>query len=164
MKFDLAKFYSFCSELKIETKEQGLRKMDNLLGTQTYVMDEIAKGLAEDVHFFVILKGRQLGITTISLALDLYWHFTHPGLQGTLTTDTEENRDMFRTTLSMYMDGLPKEFKIPAIGHNRNQLSLKNRSRLFYQVAGLRAKYVPRYVQDGAEGQDPACDLLRLVA
>ena len=140
MKFDLAKFYSFCSELKIETKEQGLRKMDHLLGTQTYVMDEIAKGLAEDVHFFVILKGRQLGITTISLALDLYWHFTHPGLQGTLTTDTEENRDMFRMTLAMYMDGLPKEFKIPAIGHNRNQLSLKNRSRLFYQVAGLRAK------------------------
>jgi len=86
------------------------------------------------------LKGRQLGITTISLALDLYWHFMHPGLQGTLTTDTEENRDMFRTTLAMYMDGLPKEFKIPILAHNRNQLSLKNRSRIFYQVAGLRAK------------------------
>jgi len=114
--------------------------MDNLLGTQTYVMNEIAKGLEEDIHFFVILKGRQLGITTISLALDLYWHFMHPGLQGTLTTDTEENRDMFRTTLAMYMDGLPKEFKIPILAHNRNQLSLKNRSRIFYQVAGLRAK------------------------
>ena len=114
--------------------------MDNLLGTQTYVMDEIAQGLAEDVHFFVILKGRQLGITTISLALDLYWHFLNPGLQGTLTTDTEENRDMFRSTLSMYMEGLPKEYKIPLLAHNRNQLSLKNRSRLFYQVAGLRAK------------------------
>jgi len=114
--------------------------MDNLLGTQTYVMNEIAKGLQDDVHFFVILKGRQLGITTISLALDLYWHFMHPGLQGTLTTDTEENRDMFRTTLAMYMDGLPKEFKIPILAHNRNQLSLKNRSRIFYQVAGLRAK------------------------
>jgi len=96
--------------------------------------------LEEDIHFFVILKGRQLGITTISLALDLYWHFMHPGLQGTLTTDTEENRDMFRTTLAMYMDGLPKEFKIPILAHNRNQLSLKNRSRIFYQVAGLRAK------------------------
>jgi len=114
--------------------------MDNLLGTQTYVMQEITKGLQEDCHFFVILKGRQLGITTISLALDLYWHFMHPGLQGTLTTDTEENRDMFRTTLAMYMDGLPKEFKIPILAHNRNQLSLKNRSRIFYQVAGLRAK------------------------
>jgi len=114
--------------------------MGNLLGSQTYVMDEIKKGLDEDVHFFVILKGRQLGITTISLALDLYWHFTHPGLQGTLTTDTEENRDMFRSTLAMYMDGLPKEYRIPILAHNRNQLSLKNRSRIFYQVAGLRAK------------------------
>ena len=139
-KFNLQHFYYFCKQLKIETKEQGLRKMDNLLGSQTYVMNEIAKGLEEDIHFFVILKGRQLGITTISLALDLYWHFMHPGLQGTLTTDTEENRDMFRTTLAMYMDGLPKEFKIPILAHNRNQLSLKNRSRIFYQVAGLRAK------------------------
>jgi hypothetical protein len=140
MSFNLAQFYKFCSELKIETKEHGLRKMDRLLGTQTYIMDEIAKGLQDDIHFFVILKGRQLGITTISLALDLYWHFVHPGLQGTLTTDTEENRDMFRSTLSMYIDGLPREYKVPVIAHNRNHISLKNRSRLFYQVAGLRSK------------------------
>lgn len=140
MKFNLKQFYHFCSQLKIETKEQGLRKMDKLLGTQTYVMDQIADGLENDIHFFVILKGRQLGITTISLALDLYWHFIHNGLQGTLTTDTEENRDMFRSTLGMYMEGLPKEYRIPLVAHNRNQLSLKNRSRLFYQVAGLRAK------------------------
>jgi len=140
MKFNLKQFYAFCSQLKIETKEQGLRRMDNLLGTQTYVMNEIATGLADDIHFFVILKGRQLGITTISLALDLYWHFINDGLQGTLTTDTEENRDMFRSTLAMYMEGLPKEYRIPLVAHNRNQLSLKNRSRLFYQVAGLRAK------------------------
>ena len=140
MDFNLKHFYNFCSQLQIETKEQGLKKMGSLLGSQTYVMNEVKKGLDEGVHFFVILKGRQLGITTISLALDLYWHFTHPGLQGTLTTDTEENRDMFRSTLAMYMDGLPKEYRIPLVAHNRNQLSLKNRSRLFYQVAGLRAK------------------------
>jgi hypothetical protein len=140
MKFNLKQFYQFCSELKIETKEQGLRKMDNLLGTQTYVMDEISSGLENGIHFFVILKGRQLGITTISLALDLYWHYINAGLNGTLVTDTEENRDMFRGTLGSYMDGLPKEFKIPIFAHNRNSLALKNRSRIFYQVAGLRAK------------------------
>ena len=138
--FNLKRFYHFCSQLRIEAKELGLIRMDNLLGTQTYVMDEVAKGLENDKHFFVCLKGRQLGITTITLALDLYWHFIHPGLQGTLTTDTEENRDMFRSTLGMYMDGLPREWKIPAVAHNRNQLVLKNRSRLFYQIAGLRAK------------------------
>ena len=139
-KFNLAHFYEFCKTLQIETKEKGLVRMDQLLGTQTYVMDEIAKGLEEGIHFFVILKGRQLGITTISLALDLYWHFLNPGLQGTLTTDTEENRDMFRSTIGMYMDGLPKKYKVPILTHNRNALALKNRSRLFYQVAGLRAK------------------------
>ena len=140
MSFDLEKFYRFCRELKVETKESGLQKLDRLLGTQTFVMGEIAKGLEDGAHHFVILKGRQLGITTISLALDLYWVFTHPGLQATLTTDTEENREMFRSTLGMYHEGLPKAFKIPLEGHNRNQMVLKNRSRLFYQVAGLRAK------------------------
>ena len=140
MKFNLRQFYSFCSQLKIETKEQGLRNMDTLLGTQTYVMEEIAKGLENDIHFFVILKGRQLGITTVSLALDLYWQFTHPGWQGTLVSDTEENRDMFRSTLAMYMDGLPKEYKIPLVAHNRNQLVLQNRSRVFYQIAGNKSR------------------------
>ena len=140
MKFDLKRFYHFCSQLRIESKENGLIRMDKLLGSQTYVMEEIAKGLEEDCHFFVILKGRQMGISTISLALDLYWLFTHPGLQGTLTTHDEESRDMFRSTLSMYMDGLDKAWKIPQVQHNRNQLVLRNRSRLFYQIAGTRAK------------------------
>ena len=141
MTFDLRKFERFCRELTVETKERGLQKLGTqLLGTQKYLMQEIGKGLEEGKHFFVVLKGRQLGITTISLALDLYWHFIHPGFQGTLTTDTEENRDQFRTTLAMYMEGLPTEYKIPLVSHNRNQMVLKNRSRLFYQVAGIRAK------------------------
>ena len=140
MKFDIKKFYKFCAELQIETKEQGLKKLGTLLGTQTYVMEEMQKGLEDDIHHFVILKGRQQGITTISLALDLYWVFTHPGLGATLVTDTEENREMFRSTLGMYHEHLPREWKMPVDSHNRNQMVLKNRSRLFYQVAGLRAK------------------------
>jgi hypothetical protein len=141
LKFDVNRFYTFCRHLKIESKEQGMITLgDTLLGTQTYVIDEVAKGLEDDVHFFLVLKGRQLGITTISLAMDLYWHFLNPGMQGTLTTDTEENREQFRSTLQMYMDGLPKEYKIPLMSHNRNQMVLKNRSRMFYQVAGTRSK------------------------
>ena len=141
MNFDTKKFYQFCKHLRIESKEQGMITLgDTLLGTQTYVIDEVAKGLQDGIHFFIVLKGRQLGITTISLAMDLYWHFLNPGMQGTLTTDTEENREQFRSTLQMYMDGLPKEYKIPLMSHNRNQMVLKNRSRMFYQVAGTRSK------------------------
>ena len=140
MKFNKEQFYRFARELSVETKERGIVKLGTcLLGTQTYVIDEIAKGLAEDQHFFIILKGRQLGITTISLALDLYWQFVHPGFAGTLVTHDEESRNMFRSTLDMYMGGLPREYKIPIVAHNRTQLVLKNRSRLFYQVAGTRS-------------------------
>ena len=67
--FNLKQFYKFCQQLKIESKEQGMITLgDTLLGSQTYVMDEVAKGLDDGVHFFIVLKGRQLGITTISLA------------------------------------------------------------------------------------------------
>lgn len=139
--FNLKNFYKFASQLSIDSKEHGIKKLGrDLLGTQTYVMDEIASGLSDDIHHFVILKGRQQGITTVTLALDLYWHFLHSGLNGTLVTDTEENRDQFRSTLGMYMEHLPNEFKIPLIAHNRNQFVLKNRSRMFYQIAGTRAK------------------------
>jgi len=54
--FNLKHFYNFCAQLQIETKEQGLKKMGTLLGSQTYVMNEVKKGLDEGVHFFVILK------------------------------------------------------------------------------------------------------------
>ena len=81
MNFDTNKFYQFCRYLRIEKKERGMITLgETLLGTQTYVMDEVAKGLKDDIHFFIVLKGRQLGITTISLAMDLYWHFLNPGL------------------------------------------------------------------------------------
>ena len=43
MNFNLKNFYKFCSELSIETKEEGLKKMGTLLGTQTYVMEEMKK-------------------------------------------------------------------------------------------------------------------------
>ena len=140
-KFNLKNFYKFAAQLSIDSKEHGIKKLGtDLLGTQTYVMDEMAAGLDEDIHHFVILKGRQQGITTAILALDLYWHFLHSGLNGTLVTDTEENRDQFRSTLGMYMEHLPNEFKIPLVAHNRNQFVLKNRSRMFYQIAGTRSK------------------------
>ena len=59
MNFDSKKFYNFCRHLKIESKEQGMITLgETLLGTQTYVIDEVAKGLEEGVHFLIVLKGR----------------------------------------------------------------------------------------------------------
>jgi len=135
--FDQARFEAFCSKLKVDTKEKG-RVPLTFLGTQRYFVQEVAAGLKQDVHTFVVLKGRQLGISTVSLALDLYWLFKNPGLQGLLVTDTDENREIFRSYLTQYIDSLPASAKPKGGGHNRTQLTLANSSRLVYLVAGTR--------------------------
>lgn len=138
MKFPLQKFEQFCSRLIIDSKEEGQITLapENQLGTQKYVIKEMVRGLENDVHYFVCLKGRQLGVTTITLALDLFWHWQHEGMQGTLAADSEENRDMFRDTLMTYYNGLPKAFRVPTIRSNRNFISFKNRSRIMMQIGG----------------------------
>lgn len=139
MKFDTAKFYRFCRYLQIDTKEQGrIRLGDHLKGTQHYLFQQIAAGLQDDIHFFVALKGRQAMITTAMEALDLYWLFKYPGLQGTLVTDTDDNKAKCRSELSLFMESLPDKWRIDAATHNRTLLELENRSRLFYQTAGTR--------------------------
>lgn len=139
-KFSIENFWKFCSDLKIDTKELGEITLDpkKLLGTQRYFIEQVAKGVNEGCHEFVILKGRQLGITTICIALDLYWSFKHKGMSGSLVTHDEETKEMFRSTIEMYMDGLPPKWKVPVVTHNRAQLVLQNRSRFAYQVAGTR--------------------------
>lgn len=139
-KFSLTNFKDFCATLRVDTKNRGeiLLKWDQLMGTQRFLMEEIAKGLEEGCHTFVVLKGRQQGITTICIALDLYWMMKNDGMSGSLVTHDEEARDMFKTTMEMYIDGLPQRFRVPVAAHNRTQLVFKNRSKVAYQVAGTR--------------------------
>ena len=133
------KFVRFCEHLRIDSKELGLVPL-RLWGTQRHVVNEINAGLEDDVHHFVVLKGRQQGITTIMLAVDLFWLMRHPGVQGSLVSDTDENRDQFRAILTDYHKHLPGAFKRPLRAHNRNLMAFESRSRLFYQVAGTRRK------------------------
>ena len=135
--FDRAEFNRFCSNLKIDSKEFGTIPL-RLLGTQIYAIDQIEAGLKEDIHDFYFLKARQLGISTVFWALDLYWLFKHPGLRGTLVTHDDDTREDCRANITGYLESLPIPLKIPARAHNRNMLDLRNRSRLSYQVAGTK--------------------------
>lgn len=138
MKFPLQQFYDFCGMLTIDSKEKGQIRLtkENMLGTQTYFIEEIVAGLAEGIHRFVILKGRQEGITTICAALDLFWHYLFPGMQGTFASHNEEARDEFRATLTMYHSGLPKSHRMPMMQNNRYFMTFKNRSKISMQIGG----------------------------
>lgn len=140
MKFPAYKFWAFCNQLKIDSKEKGQTRLSSPLGTQRYAIQEIISGLEEGKHFFTILKGRQQGITTITLALDLFWHWMYPGMQGTLIADNDGNKEGFRTTLRMFQSGLPTSHRIRLVEDNRTAMVWKNRSRMFFQTANAKKK------------------------
>jgi hypothetical protein len=131
-------FTTFCANLRIDSKEQGVIPLVPN-GCQRQFIKDVGEGLDQGVRHFVILKGRQEGISTICLALDLFWSFKYPGTQAGVLTDTDSNKEMFRETLNRYYDSLPRTMKSPMRLHNRNLLSFRNRSILQYMVAGIRS-------------------------
>lgn len=136
--FDPAHFHEFTSALRINTKERGVVILgDSFMGTQKRWLREVCIGMEEGVREFVTLKCRQIGISTISLAMDLYWIFGHE-CQGGIVVHEESARDQFRAILDMYYEGLPPMWKQPIVQHNRNQLLLANGSLLQYKVAGIK--------------------------
>ena len=139
MKFPLSQFMQFCRALKIDSKEQGMVSLgDSLLGTQKWVLRKIVEGLEEGVHEFVTLKCRQAGISTISLALDMFWLFRHKGMNGMLAVHQDDARDQFRSTLELYYASLPDAWKRGIKDHNRNQWVLNTGTKMLYRVAGTR--------------------------
>lgn len=137
--FSIAHFEKFCESLLIDTKERGRIPL-RWLGTQRYFVQEVAKGLEQGIHNFIILKGRQEGISTITIALTLYWLFGHKGLQGAMVTDSDDNKTKFRSTLQMYIRSMAPGWRVRGgiQTHNRSELVLGNRSRLGYFVAGKK--------------------------
>lgn len=131
-------FLDFLGRIKIVSKELTEPMPMEPYGAQIEFLNQVCAGLDEDIHQFICLKARQLGISTIMLALDLFWLWMFPGLQGALIADTAENKDTFKQTIEIMLEGLPEGFQIPVKRHNRNGLLLKNGSRLMYLSAGRR--------------------------
>src|ERR1700752_1797548 len=96
-------FESFIKDLRINSKEElsldGKGTQLKMWDSQRRFLEEVGHGLDDGIRIFKCLKSRQLGITTISLAIDLFWLALHPGLTGALVTDSEKNRDVNRATL-----------------------------------------------------------------
>ena len=144
-------FLKFISYLRIDSKE--LQAKDDrgskleLWTSQKIFLKELAYGLSKGVRIFYVLKSRQLGISTISLAIDIFWLAMHSGTIGCLVVDTEANRETFRAVIRRYIKSFPpnffgKSFSIVKGGDNRNMMKFSNGSRLDFLVAGTRKNTV----------------------
>jgi hypothetical protein len=133
--FPVDHFMEFLSRLKVQSKDYGLVPF-RLLGSQRYVLDNIVDGLSRGVTTFVILKNRQAGISTLMLAIDMFWAFKFKGLLGVFMTHEETARDDFRATVEVFFAETPIKYRVNYVRHNRNLLILKNGSRYRYLIAG----------------------------
>lgn len=130
----------FLTRVKIKSKEfEGGLGPIVPYNAQRMFLKEVCDGLDDDCHFFVTLKARQLGMTTVMLALDLFWLSMHPGLDGALILDSAENLTIARDTISEMLSNLPKAYQLSVVKNNRDFLSLSNGSRLQYLAAGKRS-------------------------
>ena len=132
-----ALFYEFISHITIDSKDEGPTQLRPFQAQKRF-LNSVFEGLENDIHWHVVLKARQLGMTTISLALDIFWISMFKGLQGALITDTPENLAKMRVLNTRMLESLPDAYKIPVYTHNREGLVLRNGSSLDYISAGVR--------------------------
>ena len=140
-------FQNFIDQLRVQSKEVAAdddrgSKL-RLWGSQRIFLEQVSAGMDENIRDFYCLKSRQLGITTVSLAIDLFWLAVHPRMLGVLVSDNDNNAAFFRKTLQNYYKSLPPEFtgsEFQKIKDNSDYMEFSNGSRLDFLVAGSRKK------------------------
>jgi len=75
--------YDLLQSVEVDTKEEGRCHVEPWM-SQRMVIDAVAKGLNEGVHEFVVLKCRQVAITTVCSVIELFWALANPGVQGAI--------------------------------------------------------------------------------
>jgi hypothetical protein len=139
---------TFVADLRIVSKEQTTSDDGgtplNLWRSQKRVLDFIGNGLDDGIHQFFILKSRQLGVTTLTYAIDLFWLAMNPNLIAAIVVDNEENRNAARTLLKFYIKSFPENYFGESFsikdkgGDNRNFMAFTNGSRVDFLIAGTR--------------------------
>lgn len=132
-------FSEFLEFVVIDSKETEQPGVIHLYDAQKIFLREVFAGLEEDIHSFVVLKARQLGISTILRALIVFWAMMHRGLRIALVYDTDSNKEDARAEIKLFIAGLPERLGLPRIStQNRNYLQLTNSARISFFVAGIK--------------------------
>ena len=130
--------YALLRAVDIDTKEEGRVHVEPWL-SQRLVIDTIADGLENDVHEFVILKGRQVAITTVCSVIELFWALANPGTQGAIVADRTDNLERLRRIFASLLETLPQEWRgseHSIVQNNRTGMAFHNRSVIDLLAAG----------------------------
>ena len=122
--------YDLLGSVEVDTKERGRCHVEPW-PSQKLVIDAVAKGLNEGVHEFVVLKCRQVAITTVCSVIELFWALANPGVQGAIIADRTDNLERLRRIFAALLETLPDEWRSPEhklVQNNRTGMAFANRS------------------------------------
>ena len=136
-------YRKYLSSLRIQSKHaasdpdgEGIKL--KMWTSQRRVLDAILDGLQRGIHVFYCLKSRQLGVTTITLSILLFWLAYNPNTIGCLASDSDKNAQKARSTIRRYLKSLApfmgKSFAV--VTDNKFGFEFSNGSRLDMLVAG----------------------------
>lgn len=129
-------FHDFLKNIKIVSKELVGQQHIKLYTAQTRFLDAVFDGLERDVRSHYFLKARQLGISTVSFLLSIFYVSVFEGIQGAIVFDNDKNKTKFRTLMDLALASLPDSHKIELTQNNRDGLVFENSSTLDFLVAG----------------------------
>src|ERR1700757_4340068 len=136
-------FRKYIAELRITSKHaaedpDGEGIPLNLWTSQTRVLEQICDGLENGVHTFYILKSRQLGVTTVTLAILIFWLALHPNTIACQVSESDKSSAKNRATITAYLASLTKFMgkSFAVVKNNRFGITFSNKSRLDFLVAG----------------------------
>ncbi len=90
----------------------------------------------------IVLKSRQLGITSVSCGLSLYYALTTPNSTCLLVSYSLDSANAIFDKLKQLYDDLPKSIKLKDVANNKKQLKFENGSSI--TVATLGSKEIAR--------------------
>ena len=124
--------YDLLTSVEVDTKELGRSRIEPWL-SQRIVIDAVARGLNEGCHEFVVLKCRQVAITTVCSIIELFWSLANPGVQGAIIADRTDNLERIRRIFASLLETLPPDWRGAEhriVTNNRNSLVFANRSTI----------------------------------
>jgi len=136
----IKKFWTWSRFLRINSKDYGLIRFspEKWWGSQKWLLKAIYNA-DDEQRTFVILKARQLGITSICNALTLFYHQYIPNSKGAIFVANYNDIDYIRRTiLHDFYDMIDEKVRVMLTHSSREGLRFANNSTVHFIYTAKR--------------------------
>lgn len=129
-------FLAFLPYVKIRSKDKGIIPFTKPYWGQKRVLREIA--MSDKERIFVILKARQLGMTTLLSVFDLYYAMILSGVKSAIMFASYKDAYRIRHELTLLYDLLPPHKRTLLTSSNREAMRFSNASEIYFLYTSNR--------------------------